>query len=70
MKENEELSPREFEVLKELIEGATNIMIAKKLYMSLSTVKSHVSSILRKLKVSTRAAAAAKGVYLLMNLKS
>ena len=70
MSEYEKLSPREFEVLRELMEGATNNMIARKLYMSLSTVKSHVSSILRKLHVSTRTAAAAKGVYLLMNLKS
>lgn len=69
MKEDEILTKREFEVLEELIEGATNVMIARKLYMSLSTVKSHVSSILRKLHVSTRTAAAAKGVYMLMNLK-
>lgn len=70
MEKIEDLTPREHEVLKELIEGATNTMIAKKLFMSLSTVKSHVSSILRKLHVTTRAAAAAKGVYLLMNLKN
>ncbi len=70
MQKDEPLSPREYEVLEELIKGATNTMIAKKLFMSLSTAKSHVSSILRKLHVSTRTAAAAKGVYLLMNLKN
>ncbi|MBR2526544.1 response regulator transcription factor [bacterium] len=69
MRDDEELTKREMEVLEEIIEGATNTMIARKLFMSLSTVKSHVSSILRKLNVSTRAAAAAKGVYLLMQLK-
>ena len=70
MQKDEPLSSREYEVLEELIKGATNAMIARKLFMSLSTAKSHVSSILRKLHVSTRTAAAAKGVYLLMNLKN
>ena len=69
MQEYEELSPREYDVLKELVKGETNYTIAKKLFISLGTAKSHVSSILRKLHVSTRTAAAAKGVYLLMNLK-
>lgn len=70
MQEDKELTKREHEVLEELIKGSTNTMIAKKLYLSLSTVKSHVSSILRKLQVTTRTAAAAKGVYMLINLKS
>lgn len=48
------LSPREQEVLLLLREGLTNPMIAKRLRVSLSTVKAAVSSILSKKGVSSR----------------
>ncbi|HEX2910469.1 MAG TPA: LuxR C-terminal-related transcriptional regulator [Chloroflexia bacterium] len=53
----ETLSSREFEVLKLLATGASNRDIAEHLVISELTVKSHVSSILRKLDVSSRAKA-------------
>lgn len=52
------LTRREFEVLEMVAEGATNPEIAERLVISQPTVKSHVSSIYRKLSVSTRVQAA------------
>jgi two-component system, NarL family, response regulator LiaR len=49
-----ELTAREKEILKMLIEGLNNPDIAEKLIVSRSTVKFHVSSILGKLGVSSR----------------
>jgi NarL family two-component system response regulator LiaR len=37
-----------------MVEGLNNQQIAERLFVSQSTAKSHVSSILSKLKVSTR----------------
>ncbi len=54
-----DLTEREREVLALLVEGLTNIQIAAKLYVSPSTIKSHVSSILSKLEVASRTEAAA-----------
>jgi len=48
------LTDREREVLALLVDGLTNPDIAAKLFISQSTVKSHVSNILSKLDVSTR----------------
>ena len=53
------LSKREREVLAMLVEFRTNIKIAEGLYISESTVKNHVSNILRKLGVDSRHEAAA-----------
>jgi NarL family two-component system response regulator LiaR len=50
----EELTPREMEVLKLLVDGFSNPRIAEELVISRSTVKFHVSSILGKLNVSSR----------------
>ncbi|WZY01208.1 AimR family lysis-lysogeny pheromone receptor [Bacillus sp. FSL W7-1360] len=60
------LSPRELEVLEKIHEGSTQSAIAKALYMSPSTVKKHVNSILKKtgLKRSKEAAAVAKKLSL------
>jgi LuxR family transcriptional regulator, maltose regulon positive regulatory protein len=53
------LTPREREVLALLAEGLTNRRIAERLVVSEHTVHRHVASILRKLDLPTRAAAAA-----------
>ncbi len=53
------LTPRELEVLRILATGKTNKEIAKELYISRRTVDRHVSNILGKLNVETRAAATA-----------
>jgi two-component system, NarL family, response regulator LiaR len=51
------LSDREKEVLRYIAIGMTNAEIAKEMFISRSTVKYHVSSILTKLNVATRAEA-------------
>jgi DNA-binding NarL/FixJ family response regulator len=53
------LSAREREVLELVARGATNREIAAELYISELTVKRHMQNILRKLHVSSRAAASA-----------
>jgi DNA-binding NarL/FixJ family response regulator len=52
------LTPREREVLQLLGEGLPNRRIAAELYVSEKTVKTHVSSILSKLRVADRTQAA------------
>ena len=58
------LTPREIEVLAALGQGLTNKAIARRLDISLHTVKFHVEAIFRKLGVRTRAAAAARATRL------
>ena len=48
------LSPREHEVLSFLVEGSSNQAIAKALYISVATVKAHLTSIFEKLSVKSR----------------
>jgi two-component system, NarL family, nitrate/nitrite response regulator NarL len=63
MRENEAhalLTPREIEVLAALAEGMTNKAIARRLDISLHTVKFHVESLFRKLGARTRTEAVAK----------
>ncbi|WP_420629955.1 LuxR C-terminal-related transcriptional regulator [Candidatus Leptofilum sp.] len=64
---NENLTPREVEVLHLLMDGATNRQIAESLVITTRTAKAHVSSILQKLGVSSRtqAVAAARDLSLL-----
>lgn len=50
----EELTPREFEVLQLLAEGASNKAIARRLAISEHTVKYHVNTILGKLGAQSR----------------
>ena len=52
-----ELTDREWEVLELMREGLTTDEIAGRLFITAVTVRTHVSAILRKLHVSTRAAA-------------
>jgi len=54
------LTNREYEVLKEIKEGLSNQEIATKLFISESTIKTHVSNILMKLDVSRRTQAIQK----------
>lgn len=54
----DELSPREIEILKLLAEGASNRKIAEKLVLAEGTVKNHVSNILSKLHIENRTQAA------------
>jgi NarL family two-component system response regulator LiaR len=56
------LTHRERDVLALIVEGLTNAEIAERLIVSLSTVKTHVSSIIAKLGASTRTEAAAIAV--------
>lgn len=48
------LTARELEVLKLMVEGLNNVQIAGRLVVSPSTIKSHVSNILAKLGVASR----------------
>ena len=50
------LTPREWDVLELLGSGASTSEIAQRLFVSTTTVRSHVSSILRKLRVTDRQA--------------
>jgi DNA-binding NarL/FixJ family response regulator len=52
--ELDQLTPREREVLRLIARGYTYKEIARELYISTKTVETHVSSVLRKLQLSTR----------------
>jgi DNA-binding NarL/FixJ family response regulator len=52
--ELDQLTPREREVLRLIARGYTYKEIARELFISIKTVESHVSSVLRKLQLSTR----------------
>jgi DNA-binding NarL/FixJ family response regulator len=66
-----DLTERELEVLEHLAYGLSNAQIASQLVVSPFTVKAHVSNILSKLDVKTRAEAAAYAVqHHLVNLNN
>jgi DNA-binding NarL/FixJ family response regulator len=56
------LTPRELDVLRLVAQGLSNPRIAQRLVLSEHTVHRHLANILRKLGVSSRAAAAAWAV--------
>ena len=57
-----DLTEREMEVLNLVVQGQSNQQIAEALFISLATVKAHISSILSKLQVSSRAEASAYAI--------
>jgi DNA-binding NarL/FixJ family response regulator len=63
-REDARLTPREREVLRLLVAGRSNPEIAAALFVSPRTAETHVTHILAKLGVSTRAEAAAHAVRL------
>jgi Response regulator containing a CheY-like receiver domain and an HTH DNA-binding domain len=54
------LTTREYEVLQLITQGYRNAEIAEKLFLSLSTVKTHVSNLFVKMDVKTRTQAVEK----------
>ncbi len=58
------ISKREFEVLELIAAGLSNQDIADRLFISTSTVKTHVSNLLAKLDASRRTAAIARAKQL------
>ena len=57
-----ELTPREKLILKYITDGYDNQDIAQKLYISIHTVKAHVSMIIKKLNAKNRTHAACQAV--------
>lgn len=55
-------SPRESEILRHLVDGATSKEVAARLYLSEATVKSHLNRLYRKLGVNDRSAAVAEAM--------
>jgi len=58
------LTQRELEVLQLLAEGATNIEISKRLYISPKTTKNHLAAIFQKLDVTNRTHALVRAVVM------
>ena len=58
------LTPREHEVLAAMADGASNKVIARRLGISLHTVKFHVAAILSKLDADSRTEAVARAAHL------
>lgn len=58
----DELTPREIDVLQEVVSGATNKEIAERLHITENTVKIHLRNILEKLHVQNRIQAAVHAI--------
>ena len=56
------LTERELEVLKLMIDGKTNSQIAQEIIVSINTAKAHVGNILTKMHVTDRVQAAVKAI--------
>jgi DNA-binding NarL/FixJ family response regulator len=69
----EELTPREFDVLEQIVRGKSNKEIASELEVSEATVKTHINSLLGKLGVTDRTqattAAIQRGIVPLESLR-
>jgi DNA-binding NarL/FixJ family response regulator len=52
--ELDQLTPREREVLRQIARGHTYKQVARRLSISVKTVETHVSAVLRKLQLSSR----------------
>lgn len=61
-----QLTPRELDVIELIIAGQSNKVIAAKMYVSLSTIKTHLQHIFDKLAVSSRTRLLAK-IYEIIN---
>lgn len=60
---NKSLTSRELEILRLMVDGLSNPEIAKKLFVSRSTVKFHVSNILMKMGASSRTEAVSMAIH-------
>ena len=69
----QELTPREFDVLEQIVHGKSNKEIATELEVSEATVKTHINSLLGKLGVTDRTqattAAIQRGIVPLESLR-
>lgn len=59
---SEELTPREFDVLEQIVNGRSNKEIAAELEITEATVKTHINSLLAKLGVTDRTQAATAAI--------
>jgi DNA-binding NarL/FixJ family response regulator len=59
----EELTPREFDVLEQIVHGKNNKEIAVELVISETTVKTHINRLLGKLGVADRTQAATSAIH-------
>ncbi|MBR6410264.1 MAG: response regulator transcription factor [Clostridia bacterium] len=66
---NHEFTERELDVLKELSTGDTNTEIAKRLFISVATVKSHIQHLMEKtgFKTRTELVSEARGLGIVIN---
>ena len=55
-----DLSKREYEVLQLIVQGHSNAEIAENLFLSISTIKTHVSNLFTKMEVKSRTQAVEK----------
>lgn len=60
--QTEPLTPREREILKWIVQGSSNKVIARNLNVTESTIKVHVQNVLRKLNLASRVQAAVYAV--------
>lgn len=63
--ESSELTPRQWDVLRLIVQGKSNKEIARELNLREGTIKVHIAALFRALGVRTRSAAAALGAKLL-----